>query len=145
MLVCTIIHEAMWMLLGWQVPTYICLFALLLVQAELSLSQRKMCNELSRLKGEEVEEDVPDTGSSFSAALHVQSLSFYCLVCCSKQHLKLDDVFIFKREIQHRQWNIFRTFMAFYTLSESENGNSREACLSVWSSSLWSSGFPYLE
>ncbi|XP_063327631.1 rab GTPase-binding effector protein 2 [Pelmatolapia mariae] len=38
--------------------------------AELSLSQRKMCNELSRLKGEEVEEDVPDTGSSFSAALH---------------------------------------------------------------------------
>lgn len=38
--------------------------------AELSLSQRKMCNELSRLKGEEVEEDVPDIGSSFSAALH---------------------------------------------------------------------------
>uniref|UniRef100_A0A3Q4G4L7 Rab GTPase-binding effector protein 2 n=1 Tax=Neolamprologus brichardi TaxID=32507 RepID=A0A3Q4G4L7_NEOBR len=36
--------------------------------AELSLSQRKMCNELSRLKGEEVEEDVPDTGSSFSGA-----------------------------------------------------------------------------
>lgn len=95
------------MLLGWQVPTYICLFAFLLVQAELSLSQRKMCNELSRLKGEEVEEDVPDTGSSFSAALHVQSLSFYSLV-----HLRvlqqatleqLDDVFIFKREIQHRQ------------------------------------------
>uniref|UniRef100_A0A3Q0RIE8 Rab GTPase-binding effector protein 2 n=1 Tax=Amphilophus citrinellus TaxID=61819 RepID=A0A3Q0RIE8_AMPCI len=36
--------------------------------AELSLSQRKMCNELSRLKGEEVEEDVPDSSSSFSGA-----------------------------------------------------------------------------
>lgn len=115
------------MLLGWQVPTYICLFALLLVQAELSLSQRKMCNELSRLKGEEVEEDVPDTGSSFSAALHVQSLSFYCLVCCSKQHLKLDDVFIFKREIQHSE--IFLGRLWHFT-------HSREACLSVWSSSL---------
>ncbi|CAB1444669.1 unnamed protein product [Pleuronectes platessa] len=28
--------------------------------AELSFSQRKMCNELSRLKGDEVEDDVPD-------------------------------------------------------------------------------------
>lgn len=38
--------------------------------AELSLSQRKMCNELSRLKGEEVEEDVPDSSTSFSATIH---------------------------------------------------------------------------
>lgn len=38
--------------------------------AELSVSQRKMCSELSRLKGEDVEEDVPDASSSFSATLH---------------------------------------------------------------------------
>uniref|UniRef100_A0A3B5A274 Rab GTPase-binding effector protein 2 n=1 Tax=Stegastes partitus TaxID=144197 RepID=A0A3B5A274_9TELE len=38
--------------------------------AELSMSQRKMCSELSRLKGEEVEEDVPDSSSSLSATLH---------------------------------------------------------------------------
>uniref|UniRef100_A0A3P8TBU8 Rab GTPase-binding effector protein 2 n=1 Tax=Amphiprion percula TaxID=161767 RepID=A0A3P8TBU8_AMPPE len=38
--------------------------------AELSLSQRKMCSELSRLKGEEAEEDVPDTSSSLPATLH---------------------------------------------------------------------------
>lgn len=38
--------------------------------AELSLSQRKMCSELSRLKGEETEEDVPDTSSSLPATLH---------------------------------------------------------------------------
>ncbi|XP_013862335.1 rab GTPase-binding effector protein 2 [Austrofundulus limnaeus] len=38
--------------------------------AELSLSQRKMCSDLSKLKGEEVEEDVADTSSSFSATLH---------------------------------------------------------------------------
>lgn len=44
------------------------------VQAQLSVSQRKMCNELSRLKGEEVEEveeDVPDGGASLQAALQV--------------------------------------------------------------------------
>ncbi|XP_040917898.1 rab GTPase-binding effector protein 2 [Toxotes jaculatrix] len=37
--------------------------------AELSLSQRKMCSELSRLKGEEVEDDIPDSSSSFLATL----------------------------------------------------------------------------
>ncbi|XP_018528320.1 rab GTPase-binding effector protein 2 [Lates calcarifer] len=37
--------------------------------AELSFSQRKMCSELSRLKGEEVEDDVPDSSSSFPATL----------------------------------------------------------------------------
>uniref|UniRef100_A0A3P8WSR1 Rab GTPase-binding effector protein 2 n=1 Tax=Cynoglossus semilaevis TaxID=244447 RepID=A0A3P8WSR1_CYNSE len=37
--------------------------------AELSLSQRKMCNELSRLKGEEVEDEVEDSSSLFAAAL----------------------------------------------------------------------------
>ncbi|XP_039980115.1 rab GTPase-binding effector protein 2 [Xiphias gladius] len=37
--------------------------------AELSLSQRKMCSELSRLKGEEVEDEVPDSSSSFPATL----------------------------------------------------------------------------
>ncbi|KAM9394410.1 rab GTPase-binding effector protein 2 [Pholidichthys leucotaenia] len=35
---------------------------------ELSFSQRKMCSELSRLKGEEVQEDVPDTSSSIPGA-----------------------------------------------------------------------------
>ncbi|XP_024128275.1 rab GTPase-binding effector protein 2 [Oryzias melastigma] len=38
--------------------------------AELSLSQRKMCSELSRLKGEEVEESISDTSSSLSSTLH---------------------------------------------------------------------------
>uniref|UniRef100_A0A8C7Z2C3 Rab GTPase-binding effector protein 2 n=1 Tax=Oryzias sinensis TaxID=183150 RepID=A0A8C7Z2C3_9TELE len=38
--------------------------------AELSLSQRKMCSDLSRLKGEEVEESIADTSSSLSATLH---------------------------------------------------------------------------
>uniref|UniRef100_A0A3P9KSI9 Rab GTPase-binding effector protein 2 n=1 Tax=Oryzias latipes TaxID=8090 RepID=A0A3P9KSI9_ORYLA len=38
--------------------------------AELSLSQRKMCSDLSRLKGEEVEESISDTSSSLSATLH---------------------------------------------------------------------------
>ncbi|KAM9745288.1 rab GTPase-binding effector protein 2 isoform 2-T2 [Menidia menidia] len=38
--------------------------------AELSLSQRKMCSELSRLKGEDAEEDLPDNSSSFPATLH---------------------------------------------------------------------------
>uniref|UniRef100_A0A1A8ERW0 Rab GTPase-binding effector protein 2 n=1 Tax=Nothobranchius korthausae TaxID=1143690 RepID=A0A1A8ERW0_9TELE len=38
--------------------------------SELSLSQRKMCSELSRLKGEEAEESVPESSSSFSATLH---------------------------------------------------------------------------
>ncbi|XP_042361126.1 rab GTPase-binding effector protein 2 [Plectropomus leopardus] len=37
--------------------------------AELSFSQRRVCNELSRLKGEEVEDDQPDSSSSFSATL----------------------------------------------------------------------------
>ncbi|XP_071330186.1 rab GTPase-binding effector protein 2 [Trachinotus anak] len=37
--------------------------------AELSLSQRKVCSELCRLKGEEVEDEVPDSGSSFPATL----------------------------------------------------------------------------
>uniref|UniRef100_UPI0037E7FEEA rab GTPase-binding effector protein 2 n=1 Tax=Semicossyphus pulcher TaxID=241346 RepID=UPI0037E7FEEA len=37
--------------------------------AELSLSQRKMCSDLGRLKGEEVEDDEPDSSSSFTAAL----------------------------------------------------------------------------
>ncbi|XP_026218608.1 rab GTPase-binding effector protein 2 [Anabas testudineus] len=37
--------------------------------AELSLSQKKMCNELSRLKGDEVEDDVPDSSLSLTAAL----------------------------------------------------------------------------
>ncbi|XP_054606455.1 rab GTPase-binding effector protein 2 [Nothobranchius furzeri] len=38
--------------------------------SELSLSQRKMCSELSRLKGEEAEESVSESSSSFSATLH---------------------------------------------------------------------------
>lgn len=38
--------------------------------AELSMSQRKVCSELSRLKGEEVEEDVPDANTSLSSPLH---------------------------------------------------------------------------
>ncbi|KAG7243706.1 hypothetical protein INR49_011263, partial [Caranx melampygus] len=37
--------------------------------AELSLSQRKMCSELGRLKGEEVEDKAPDSSSSFPATL----------------------------------------------------------------------------
>lgn len=37
--------------------------------AELSFSQRKMCSELSRLKGEEVEDEGPESGSSFPATL----------------------------------------------------------------------------
>ncbi|XP_070779561.1 rab GTPase-binding effector protein 2 [Enoplosus armatus] len=37
--------------------------------AELSFSQRKMCSELSRLKGEEVEDEGPDSSSSFPATL----------------------------------------------------------------------------
>lgn len=44
------------------------------IQAELSLSQRKMCNELSRLKGEEVEDEVEDSSSLFAAALQVTLL-----------------------------------------------------------------------
>nr|XP_046271570.1 rab GTPase-binding effector protein 2 isoform X2 [Scatophagus argus] len=37
--------------------------------AELSFSQRKMCCELSRLKGEEVEDEGPEPSSSFPATL----------------------------------------------------------------------------
>ncbi|XP_054463707.1 rab GTPase-binding effector protein 2 isoform X2 [Anoplopoma fimbria] len=37
--------------------------------AELSFSQRKVCSELSRLKGEEVEDEGPDSSSSFPATL----------------------------------------------------------------------------
>ncbi|XP_034568027.1 rab GTPase-binding effector protein 2 [Notolabrus celidotus] len=37
--------------------------------AELSLSQRKMCSDLSRLKGEEVEEDEADSSLAFTASL----------------------------------------------------------------------------
>uniref|UniRef100_A0A8D3ABR5 Rab GTPase-binding effector protein 2 n=2 Tax=Scophthalmus maximus TaxID=52904 RepID=A0A8D3ABR5_SCOMX len=37
--------------------------------AEFSFSQRKMCNELSRLKGEDVEDELLDSGSSFPATL----------------------------------------------------------------------------
>lgn len=37
--------------------------------AELSFSQRKMCSELSRLKGEEVEDEGPESTSSFPATL----------------------------------------------------------------------------
>nr|XP_020453462.1 rab GTPase-binding effector protein 2 [Monopterus albus] len=37
--------------------------------AELSLSQRQVCNELSRLKGDEVENEVPDSCSTFPATL----------------------------------------------------------------------------
>ncbi|XP_037332158.2 rab GTPase-binding effector protein 2 [Pungitius pungitius] len=37
--------------------------------AELSFSQRKVCSELSRLKGEEVEHEAPDSSSSFPATL----------------------------------------------------------------------------
>lgn len=36
------------------------------VQAELSLSQRKMCCELSRLKGEDIDERLLDPRSSIS-------------------------------------------------------------------------------
>ncbi|MED6272944.1 hypothetical protein CHARACLAT_001823, partial [Characodon lateralis] len=38
--------------------------------AELSLSQRKMCSELSRLKGEDVEESLLDPGSSLMGSQH---------------------------------------------------------------------------
>ncbi|TDH02765.1 hypothetical protein EPR50_G00155810 [Perca flavescens] len=37
--------------------------------AELSFSQRKVCNELSRLKGEEVDDEGPESSSSFPATL----------------------------------------------------------------------------
>ncbi|XP_071768015.2 rab GTPase-binding effector protein 2 [Centroberyx gerrardi] len=37
--------------------------------AELSLSQRKMCSELSRLKGEEIEDEGPDTSTVLPATL----------------------------------------------------------------------------
>ncbi|XP_068434965.1 rab GTPase-binding effector protein 2 [Clinocottus analis] len=37
--------------------------------AELSFSQRKVCTELSRLKGEEVEDEEPESSSSFPATL----------------------------------------------------------------------------
>lgn len=37
--------------------------------AELSFSQRKVCSELSRLKGEEVEDEGPDSNSTFPATL----------------------------------------------------------------------------
>ncbi|XP_041812136.1 rab GTPase-binding effector protein 2 isoform X2 [Chelmon rostratus] len=37
--------------------------------AELSFSQRKMCSELSRLKGEEVEDEGPESSSSLPATL----------------------------------------------------------------------------
>ncbi|XP_035510740.1 rab GTPase-binding effector protein 2 [Morone saxatilis] len=37
--------------------------------AELSFSQRKMCSELSRLKGEEVEDEGPESSSSFPPTL----------------------------------------------------------------------------
>ncbi|XP_071389453.1 rab GTPase-binding effector protein 2 [Centroberyx affinis] len=37
--------------------------------AELSLSQRKMCSELSRLKGEEIEDEGPDTSAALPATL----------------------------------------------------------------------------
>uniref|UniRef100_A0A3B3UQZ5 Rab GTPase-binding effector protein 2 n=1 Tax=Poecilia latipinna TaxID=48699 RepID=A0A3B3UQZ5_9TELE len=40
--------------------------------AELSLSQRKMCCELSRLKGEEVDESLPDSMSSLSSGAHCE-------------------------------------------------------------------------
>ena len=46
-----------------------------LLQAELSFSQRKMCNELSRLKGDEVEDEAPD--SSLQATLQVPSLVYW--------------------------------------------------------------------
>lgn len=45
----------------------------LCVQAELSFSQRKMCSELSRLKGDEVEEE-PDSSLSIPATLQVRLL-----------------------------------------------------------------------
>ncbi|CAN9505735.1 unnamed protein product [Ophioblennius macclurei] len=38
--------------------------------AELSMSQRKVCNELCRLKGEEVVEDESDANTSLSSSLH---------------------------------------------------------------------------
>lgn len=53
------------------------------VQAELSLSQKKVCNELSRLKGDEVEDDVPDASLSLAATLQVPLL-FSCGVNLSK-------------------------------------------------------------
>ncbi|XP_026181338.1 rab GTPase-binding effector protein 2 isoform X2 [Mastacembelus armatus] len=37
--------------------------------AELSLSQRKVCSELSRLKGDEVEDEVPDASTTFPGKL----------------------------------------------------------------------------
>ena len=48
-------------------------------QAELSLSQRRVCNELSRLKGEEIEEMVGagDTNTPLGPTLQVQ----YVCIC----------------------------------------------------------------
>uniref|UniRef100_A0A8C9XAX0 Rab GTPase-binding effector protein 2 n=1 Tax=Sander lucioperca TaxID=283035 RepID=A0A8C9XAX0_SANLU len=42
--------------------------------AELSFSQRKVCSELSRLKGEEVDDEGPESSSSFPATLQVRLL-----------------------------------------------------------------------
>lgn len=43
----------------------------LCVQAELSFSQRKMCSELSRLKGEEGEQEEPESSSLLLSPLQV--------------------------------------------------------------------------
>ncbi|KAA8584938.1 hypothetical protein FQN60_003632 [Etheostoma spectabile] len=42
--------------------------------AELSFSQRKVCSELSRLKGEEVDDEGPESSSSFPATLQIVNL-----------------------------------------------------------------------
>lgn len=50
------------------------IFLCVSIQAELSFSQRKMCSELSRLKGDEVEEEEPETSLSIPATLQVRLL-----------------------------------------------------------------------
>lgn len=52
-------------------------------QAELSLSQRRVCNELSRLKGEEIEETVGagDANTRLGPTLQVQYVCICVHVC----------------------------------------------------------------
>ncbi|KAG7505094.1 rab GTPase-binding effector protein 2 [Solea senegalensis] len=45
--------------------------------AEFSFSQRKMCNELSRLRGEKVE-DIPDSSAAFTATLQTHLQGAHC-------------------------------------------------------------------
>lgn len=63
-------------------------------QAELSLSQRRVCNELSRLKGEEIEEMVGagDTNTPLGPTLQVQ---FVCVYSYSQESLKYIETYYY--------------------------------------------------